>query len=98
MLRIRATIAVACALALRVAEPSAQPTPKPRVLATFTGDSINEFSVAPNGKFILLATKSKIYMYEVATRQSWPLADAGERSHGLGREIASRGPRRRPRG
>jgi Tol biopolymer transport system component len=65
------------ALALHSAALAAQQVPALRTLASFQGDSIQDLSTSPNGRFVVLGTRTSLWMYDVASRQSWSLADGG---------------------
>jgi Tol biopolymer transport system component len=74
MSRFRLVLTVLGTIAVQSAALAAQQAPAPRTLASFTDDSIQEFSVSPNGRLVLLGTNTKLRMYDVANRQSWDLA------------------------
>jgi Tol biopolymer transport system component len=70
----RSAVTAFAALALQSTALAAQPAPAARTLVTFTDDSIKEFRVSPNARFVLLGNKTKLRMFDVASRQSWDLA------------------------
>jgi Tol biopolymer transport system component len=63
------------ALALHSAVLAAQQAPALRTLASFRESGVTDMSTSPNGRFILQATPTNLRMYEVASRQSWDLAE-----------------------
>jgi Tol biopolymer transport system component len=65
------------ALALHSAAAAAQQAPALRTLASFRGDSVLQFSMqpSPNGRFVVLGTRTNLRMYDVASRQSWNIAE-----------------------
>jgi len=65
------------ALALHSAVLAAQQAPALRTLASFSGERFEGLSTSPNGRFVLQATSTNLRMYEVASRQSWNLAEGG---------------------
>lgn len=75
MSRFRFISIVVGAIALQPYGLWAQQSPGPRVLASFSDESIEAGSVSPNGKFVLLGTKTKLRIYDVGSRQTWDLAD-----------------------
>lgn len=75
MSRLRFMPVLVGALLLHSAVLAAQQAPARRVLASFNGDSVQTFNASPDGRFVALSTTSELRMYEVATRQSWHLAD-----------------------
>lgn len=75
MSRFRFTAILLGVIALQSAGLEAQRPPALRTLASFKNDSIQEFAVSPNGRFILIGTKTKLRMYNAASRQSWDLVD-----------------------
>ncbi len=70
MTRIRLILATACALSVPAAAASARQPAALRTLATFSGDSIQDFGVSPNGTFVLVSTKNALRMYDVAHQTS----------------------------
>ena len=77
MSRLRFVPIVVGALALHSAVLAAQRAPALRTLASFRGIDRDHGGVfaSPNGRFVLLATSTKLRMYDVASRQTWDLAD-----------------------
>ena len=75
MSRLRYVPIVVGALALHSAVAAAQQSPVLRTLASFSGERFEELSTSPNGQFVLQATSTNLRMYEVASRQSWNLAE-----------------------
>ncbi len=63
------------AFALHAAAGAAQQAPALRALASFQGDSIEDLRTAPSGRFVLVGTRTGLWMYEVASGRSWKLAD-----------------------
>lgn len=76
MSRLRFVPIVASALVLYSAVVAAQQAPAPRTLASFP-ESGSELTTSPDGRFVLQATPTKLRMYDVASRQSWDLAEGG---------------------
>ncbi|MGD0483128.1 MAG: hypothetical protein ABSB58_00585 [Gemmatimonadales bacterium] len=74
MSRLRFVPIVVGALALHAAAAAAQQAPVFRTLASFR-ESGSELATSPDGRFVLQATPTKLRMYEVASRQSWDLAE-----------------------
>jgi dipeptidyl aminopeptidase/acylaminoacyl peptidase len=75
MCRLRFVPIVMGALALHAAVLASQRAPTLRTLASFSGDSVRSLDTSPNGRFVVQSTASNLRMYDVATRQSWTLAD-----------------------
>jgi Tol biopolymer transport system component len=73
MKRFRMILATVGALAVPAATTSAQEPAVLRTLATFSGDSIQEFGVSPNGKFVLVSTSNALRVYDVAGGKTWDL-------------------------
>jgi len=76
MSRLRFVPIAVGALAFHSAVLAAQQAPAPRTLASFR-ESGSELTTSPNGRFVLQATPTKLRMYDVASRQSWDLAEGG---------------------
>ena len=64
---------VAGVSALQAAALASQQPQALRTLGSFQGDSVRELSTAPNGRFVQIATETGLWMYDVASRQSWTL-------------------------
>ena len=81
MLRLR-LVPIIGAVALHSAALVAQQAPVLRTLASFSGDSFFEGAVqpSPNGRFVLLGTRTNLRMYEVASRQSWNIVEGYARA------------------
>ncbi|MGA2382818.1 MAG: hypothetical protein ABSG61_05230 [Gemmatimonadales bacterium] len=82
MTRLRFVPIVVGAIALQSAVTAAQQTPALRTLASFSGDSVFELSMrpSPNGRFVVLGTRTNLRMYEVASGQSWNLVEGYARA------------------
>jgi Tol biopolymer transport system component len=74
MSRLRFVPIVVVALALHSAVLAAQQAPVVRTLASFR-ESGSELTTSPDGRFVLQATPTKLRMYDVASRQSWDIAE-----------------------
>ncbi|HEY5492126.1 MAG TPA: hypothetical protein VIK25_13110 [Gemmatimonadaceae bacterium] len=70
------------AVALHSTALVAQQAPVLRTLASFSGDSVFEgaISPSPNGRFVVLGTRTNLRMYDVASRRSWNLVDGYARA------------------
>jgi Tol biopolymer transport system component len=77
MSRLRFLPIVVGALAVHAAAVAAQQAPPVRTLASFSAEGLRNAIPSPNGRFVLLATETELRMYDVASRQSWNLADGG---------------------
>jgi len=75
MSRLRFVPIVVGALALHSAVLAAQQVPAFRTLASFRESGVRDMSTSPSGRFILQATPRNLRMYDVASRQSWDLAE-----------------------
>jgi Tol biopolymer transport system component len=75
MSRLRFVPIVVGALVLHSAVLVAQQAPPLRTLVYISGDSVRQYKLSPNGRYILQSTRTSLGMYEVASRTSWNLAD-----------------------
>ncbi|HSW28540.1 MAG TPA: hypothetical protein VLH75_03505 [Longimicrobiales bacterium] len=75
MSRLRFVPIVVCAIALHSSVVAAQQAPVLRTLASFGENDRQSMSTSPSGRFIVQATSTNLRMFDVASRQSWDLAD-----------------------
>ncbi|MHB1192263.1 MAG: TolB family protein [Longimicrobiales bacterium] len=80
MSRLRFVPIVVCAITLHSAVLVGQQAPALRTLVSFRDSEFPDGGTSPNGRFVLLATSTNLRMYEVASRQSWNLAEGGAQS------------------
>lgn len=78
--RLRLVPIVVGAIALHSAVLGGQKVPVLRTLASFSGDSLLSYDVSPNGRFVSRSTSTHLLMTDVASQQSWILADGRVRS------------------